>query len=60
MQTLTVEQALQKAMSENNTPSCNWETIKPYPYTPRAVLCKVDVSELYSRKVDKWIKMRMG
>jgi len=57
---MTIEQALQLAMSENETTTCNWQTIKPYPYTPRAVLCKVDVTDLYQKRVDKWLKMRMA
>lgn len=56
---MTVEQALQLAMSENATDSCNWQTIKPYPYTSRAVLCRVDLSDLYAKRVDKWLKIRM-
>jgi len=58
--TYTIEQALRLAMAENETTTCNWQTIKPYPYTPRAVLCKVDVSDLYQKRVDKWLKMRMA
>jgi hypothetical protein len=60
MTTLTIEQALQLAMSENETTHSEWQTVKPYPYTPRAVLRKVDVTDLYAKRVDKWLKMRMA
>lgn len=57
---LTVEQALKLAMSENETNHCEWSTVKPYPFTPRAKLCKVDVADLYAKPVDKYLKMRMA
>lgn len=56
----TIEQALQLAMAENETTEVEWSTVKPYPFSPRAKLCKVDITDLYAKRIDPYLRLRLG
>lgn len=55
----TIEQALQLAMAENETTEVEWSTVKPYPFSSRAKLCKVDVTGLYTKQIDPYLRLRL-